>query len=140
MIRHRSPISGIDAWGGKYIATAGYDSQLILWDAVRRQSLARANHDHLVNQCRFSACGRYLITASSDYTARVWSVPDLQLLSVLRGHDDDVEMAVPSPDSTRIATASRDHNVRIFDRSGRLEACLEGHAADVISVEWIRAG
>jgi WD40 repeat protein len=140
MIRHRSPISGVDAWGARYVATAGYDSQVILWDAARKQSLTRANHDHLVNQCRFSTCGRYLITSSSDYSARVWSVPDLQLVSVLNGHDDDVEMAVPSPDGEFVATASRDHDVRIFSRSGTLLHRLRGHTADVISVEWIRDG
>jgi len=140
VIRHRSPVSGVDAWGGRYVATAGYDSQLILWDAVKKTSLTRANHDHLVNQCRFTNCGRYLVSSSSDYTARVWTVPDLRLVSVLNGHDDDVEMAVPSPDGEQIATASRDHDVRIFARGGGLRHRLRGHTADVISVEWIREG
>src|SRR5687768_5649867 len=107
MIKHRSPISGVDALGDRYVATAGYDSQLILWDSKNRHSLARAQHDHLVNQCRFSASGDLLVSASSDYTARVWSVPWLRPISVLNGHQDDVEMAVFDPDTTRVATASR---------------------------------
>ena len=32
MIRHLGPISGIAAFGGKFVATAGYDNQVILWD------------------------------------------------------------------------------------------------------------
>ncbi|HTE84161.1 MAG TPA: WD40 repeat domain-containing protein [Dehalococcoidia bacterium] len=140
MIKHRSPISGIDAFGGHYVATAGYDGQLILWDSIRRKSLARGNHDHLVNQCRFSTCGNYLVSSSSDYTARIWRVPSLQLVSVLGGHGDDVEMAAPDPGSTRVVTASRDHRIRIFDFSGRERLSLAGHAADVLSIEWSRDG
>ncbi|MBI2761938.1 MAG: WD40 repeat domain-containing protein [Chloroflexi bacterium] len=139
MIKHRSPISGVDAYKD-LVATAGYDNQLILWDARVKQSLTRVCHDHLVNQCRFSADGRLLVTASSDYTARVWAVPSMQIVSVLTGHDDDVEMAVFNPDATRVATASRDFRVRVFDRGGRLEHTMCGHTADVISVEFIKDG
>ena len=142
MIEHRSPISGIDATGGRYVATAGYDSQVILWDATaaRRTALHRACHDHLANQCRFAPGGDRLVTASSDYTARIWKVPELQLEAVLGGHDDDVEMAAFSPDGQRVATASRDYRVRVFDLEGRLQWTGEGHTADVLSVEWTADG
>jgi WD40 repeat protein len=140
MIQHCSPISGVDSWADRYVATAGYDNQLILWDAATKTSLTRGYHDHLVNQCRFSRDGRLLVTASSDYTARIWHIPDLLLLAVLAGHDDDVEMAVPDPAGERVATASRDHRVRVFDTSGRLLCTMVGHAADVISVEWTPDG
>jgi hypothetical protein len=140
MIAHVSPISGIDAFGGRWVATAGYDNQVILWDARTKTAVARGCHDHLANQCRFSACGRFLISAGSDHSARLWSVPTMRLLAVMADHDDDVEMAVPCPASRRIATASRDYRVRVFDFSGRRELTFEGHAADVISVEWIRGG
>lgn len=140
MIKHCSPISGVDYNGDRFVATAGYDNQVILWAADAKISIARGYHDHLANQCRFSRCGRYLVTASSDYTARLWSVPTMSLKTVFCGHDDDVEMAVIDPDLTRVATASRDHFVRIFDLSGKLEATLEGHSADVLSIEWVRGG
>jgi WD40 repeat protein len=140
VIAHRSPVSGVDAVGDRLVATAGYDNQVILWNAGNKHPLARVFHDHLVNQCRFSADGRRLVTASSDYTARVWSVPSMRLVSVLSEHDDDVEMAVFDPAGERIATASRDACVRIFENSGDLLHKLEGHGADVISVEWAIGG
>jgi len=140
MIRHVSPISGIDAYDDRWVATAGYDNQVILWESRTKTALARGYHDHLANQCRFSPCGRFLITASSDHSARIWEVPTMRLLAVLAEHDDDVEMAVPCPVSRRVATASRDCRVRIFDFAGRCELTFEGHEADVISVEWIRGG
>jgi len=140
MIQHRSPISGIDSFGGQWIATAGYDNRVILWDARSGVAVARGCHDHLANQCRFSACGRYLISSGSDHSARVWSIPSMRLIAVMIEHEDDVEMAVPCPTSRRVATASRDHRIRIFDLRGRLELTFEGHEADVISVEWVAGG
>lgn len=138
MIAHCSPISGIDTFGERLVATAGYDNQLILWDAATRTSIARGVHDHLVNQCQFSSCGKFLVSASSDYSARVWSVPDMRLQGALLRHDDDVEMASFDSSRSRVATASRDHRCRIFDVDGRLQHTLEGHTRDVLSVAWIR--
>ncbi|MEU3909938.1 WD40 repeat domain-containing protein [Streptomyces sp. NPDC029721] len=137
MIRHYGPISGVAAYGTQYVATAGYDNQLILWDAARKQALARATHDHLSNQTAFSPDGRHLVSSSSDYSARLWSVPDLRLVAVLADHKDDVEMSVFHPAKQLIATASRDHRVRVFDFTGALRATFTGHTADVISVEWV---
>lgn len=140
MIQHHSPLSGIACAGNGLVATAGYDNQVILWDGSRKQGLARACHDHLVNHCAFSNDGRWLVTSSSDHSARLWSVPKLRLQSVLTGHADDVEMSAFSPDDQRIATASRDHYIRIFDRGGQLLVCAEGHEADVLSVTWTHDG
>ncbi|KND35283.1 WD40 repeat domain-containing protein [Streptomyces acidiscabies] len=136
MIRHNGPISGIAAHDGRFVATAGYDNQLVLWDVATRRALARAVHDHLANQVSFSPDGRHLVSSSSDYTARLWSVPDLKLLAVLSDQEDDVEMSAFHPVKPLIATASRDHRVRVYDFSGVLLHTFTGHTADVISVEW----
>lgn len=135
---HTGPISGVSVGPGGLWATAGYDNRLLLWRGDR--PVARAWHDHLVNQCAFDARGDWLVSASSDHTARLWRVPDLRLSAVLGDHEDDVEMAVFEPDGPRIATACRDHRVRIFDRQGHVLQRFVGHEADVISVAWARGG
>ncbi|ULR90272.1 WD40 repeat domain-containing protein [Comamonas sp. B21-038] len=140
MIAHQSPISGVAAYNGQWVATAGYDNQIILWDAAHKIALARVWHDHLANQLAFSPGGQYLVSASSDTSARLWSVPSLKLIAVLSDHDDDVEMAAFHPTAALIATASRDHLVRVFDFEGRLVARFAGHTADVISIAWTQAG
>ncbi len=139
-MKHTGPISGISTWAETFVATAGYDNLVILWDARSGRALQRACHDHLANQCSFSPDGRLLVSASSDYTARLWDVPSLRLRGSLAGHDDDVEMAVFAPQSDRIATCSRDHTIRIFDLDGRCLHVLTGHTADVISVSWAADG
>lgn len=138
-MHHLGPIAGIAAHGD-WIATAGYDNQVILWDARKREALARANHDHLVNQCAFSSDGRWLVSASSDYSARVWSLPSLQLHTVLRGHGDDVDMAAFSPDDRSIATCALDRVVRTFDRDGRCLREMRGHTGNVLALAWSRDG
>ena len=134
-MHHIGPIAGVAAHGN-WVASAGYDNRLILWDSVTRVAVARADHDHLVNACDFSRDGRWLVSASSDYTARVWSLPDLRLQVVLAAHGDDVDMARFSPDDRLIATCALDRLVRVFGRDGRLIHEMAGHTGNVLSLAW----
>jgi len=136
---HSGPIAGIAA-GGKFIATAGYDNQVILWDAERRQALARGCHDHLVNHCAFNSDASLLVSAGSDYSARIWEVPSLRLKAALIGHEDDVDMAVFSPDDQSVATCALDRTIRIFDLGGQCRSILRGHIGNILSVAWSRDG
>lgn len=137
-MRHFGPISGIATYQDKYVATAGYDNLVVLWDGTTKTPIHRSYHDHLANQCAFSPCGKYLVSASSDYTARLWEVPTMRLQAVLTGHDDDVEMATFNLRGDLIATCSRDRRIRVFGLDGIIRATLCGHQADVLSVTWER--
>lgn len=139
-MQHVGPISGIACHAGKYVATAGYDNQIILWDAETGQSIARGLHDHLVNQCDFDPLGEFLVTASSDYTVRLWSLPHLRLEKVITEHSDDVMRAVFSPTGAHIATCSYDGTLAIFSRDGRVLHRLAGHSGLVENIDWSRDG
>jgi WD40 repeat protein len=134
-LKHAGPISGV-ATHKNFVATTGYDNQVILWDALTKRGLARALHDHLANQCSFSHDGAMLVSAGSDYSARIWEVPTMQLKSALVGHTDDVDMAAFSPDDQFIATCALDRTIRIFDLSGRCLKTMTGHTGNVLSVAW----
>jgi WD40 repeat protein len=134
-MQHWGPIAGMAAHG-PWVATAGYDNQVILWDGRTHGAVARGCHDHLVNHCAFSPDGQWLISASSDGSARLWSVPTMRLQAVLPEHDDDVDMAVFSPDGEMIATCALDRRVRLFDRQGQCLHDLPGHTGNVLSLAW----
>ncbi|TQV67663.1 hypothetical protein FKG94_25145 [Exilibacterium tricleocarpae] len=136
MITHSSPQSGIAAHD-KYVLTAGYDNKLILWDDEKKVAVAQGVHDHLVNQCSISPCGRYALSSSSDYSIRLWSVPDLKLLRIFNYHSDDVEGVCFHESEPLIASCSRDTSLALFDFNGQLIHQLKGHKKDVISVGWL---
>lgn len=133
---HTSPLSGISVSKNGYLASAGYDNRVILWDENTHIPVDVGFHDHLANQVCFSNNGRLLASSSSDYSARIWDIPSMNLLAVLH-HDDDVEGISFSPNNQQIATASRDKKVRVFSVQGALIHELSGHEEDVLTVEWL---
>ncbi|NJL23724.1 MAG: hypothetical protein HC902_00085 [Calothrix sp. SM1_5_4] len=111
MIQHNGPISGI-ACSPRFVATVGYDNQVILWESESKTAIARGLHDHLANRCEISHDERFLASASSDYTARLWELPHMRLVAVYNGHTDDVEWCVfslPNQDRNHVARRSRSH-------------------------------
>jgi WD40 repeat protein len=134
-IGHKTVISGVAATDS-FVATAGYDNRVILWEALTRRPLRVGLHDHLANQVEFSPCKRFLLSTSSDYTARLWRIPDLSLEAVLGGHRDDIEGASFNPVSPLIATASYDDTIGVYDFTGRRLYTLAGHRSDVNTVFW----
>ncbi|HEY7327878.1 MAG TPA: protein kinase [Gemmataceae bacterium] len=90
-------------------------------------------HSDNVTDVTFSSDGRWVLTASSDRTARVWDAisgkarfdPPLQ-------HNSAIYCASFSPDCSRIVTASADETARIWDAAtGRSIITLEGHRDEV---------
>ncbi|MGD9982507.1 MAG: WD40 repeat domain-containing protein, partial [Hyphomonadaceae bacterium] len=77
--------------------------------------------------------GSRIVTASQDWTARVWDAASGGEISVLRGHENDVRSAAFSPDGSRIVTGG-DGTARVWDAaSGGELALLRGHGARVRS-------
>ena len=96
---------------------------------------------------RFSHDGRRLVLATDKNTVDVWDLPtDYRGKNssrtdhwafTLDGHTGVVARAVFSPDDRRIATASHDGTVKIWDaRSGQEVLTLRGHAGAVQSVAF----
>jgi tetratricopeptide (TPR) repeat protein len=82
----------------------------------------------------FSPDGRRVLTASRDYSARLWEAESGKLLATFQGHTGQVTSAVFSPDGRRVLTASLDNSARLWEaESGKLLATFQGPTAAVVS-------
>jgi toxoflavin biosynthesis protein ToxC len=140
VLRHVGSIRGVAAHEDRYIATGGDDGRVILWEKATGKPISGSSHDDAVNDCAFSRDGRYLVSSSDDWTARLWSVPDLSLKAVLAGHGDDVTISTFHPTDELIATASRDYCVRVYNFDANLVAKFDSVADHVVWLDWTHNG
>src|SRR6476469_8395915 len=92
-------------------------------------------HERWVWSVSFSPDGKYIATASSDKTARLWDVTG-KLIQEFKGHQDEVWSVSLSHDGKYIATASGDKTARLWDVTGKLIQEFKGHQDVVRSVSF----
>lgn len=106
---------------------------------VLRRSMVRAfpndgafRHPAAVTDAKFSADGRYLLTASRDGVARLWDIASGEVITAFRGHLGQVTSAAFSPAGGQIVTASTDRTARVWNLdTGRTITVLIGHTGVV---------
>jgi len=100
---------------GAYIASAGFDNHVKLWNARDGKFIATLRgHVGAVYQCCFSADSRLLVSASKDTTLKVWDVRTGKLSMDLPGHKDEVYAVDWSPDGEKVGSGGKDKAVRIW--------------------------
>ena len=89
----------------------------------------------------YSSDGKYVVTASLDWSARIYEASSGKELHILRGHFGDVNSAKFSSDGKYVVTASDDHTARIYELfSGQEVMVLEGHTGPVETAEFSADG
>jgi WD40 repeat protein len=114
---------------GQFIATAGTDYTVRIWEAHsgRELRILRGHTDHRVLAVAFSPDGSWLAAGGRDGTIRIWDPRAGRQIQTLRGHRDRVMALAISPDGSLIATGSRDHSVKVWDaRTFRERTSLGG--------------
>lgn len=106
-----------------------------LVQALFAPNVVLKGHGKAVATAVFSPNGSYLVTASSDRTAKVWSVTG-RLIATLRGHKDFIRTAIFSKDNQYIVTASGDNTAKIWTKDGQLLRTLSGHSNSVYSASF----
>ncbi|WP_043627561.1 caspase, EACC1-associated type [Nonomuraea candida] len=104
-------------------------------------------HTGPVERVAYRADGRVAVTASGDFTARLWNVADPlrpAALGVVRGHTGPVLAAAFTANGKILATGSADGTARLWEVSDtagpRALATLKGHAEQLGSVSFSPKG
>ena len=82
-----------------------------------------------------SGDGQLAISASSDYTLRVWNLKTGDAGYVLSGHRKYVSSVALTRDGRRAVSGSWDNTIRVWDvNNGQLTQTLQGHTGLVYGV------
>jgi WD40 repeat protein len=142
MAGHTSNANTVD-WtpDGKRLVTCSHDRTVRVWSAITgAEQLCIRAHEDDIDAAVVLPDGAHIASCSHDLTVRIWRIADGALVREIRHHTDEVEWVSvspvsASPESTRLATASIDAGVRIFDlATGRLVAVLAGRNRAVAAV------
>ncbi|XP_054991402.1 transducin beta-like protein 3 [Sorex araneus] len=98
-------------------------------------------HDKDINSVAVAPNDKLLATGSQDRTARLWALPQCQLLGVFSGHRRGLWCVQFSPMDQVLATASADGTVKLWALQDF--SCLktfEGHDASVLKVTFVSRG
>jgi WD40 repeat protein/serine/threonine protein kinase len=137
---------------GKHLASGGEDWRVIVRDASGRVAFSNEEHSCFVNGVAFSPDGRYLSAATEPgpddpMGARLVSVGGDGTLVVsdttngerrrIKAHGAGIRGVAFSPDGTRLASASIDRTIKLWDvATGDEVLNLRGHTGGVLGVAF----
>lgn len=110
---------------GKYLATTSRVGQeqeekerigiVKLWETETGKEVRKMQHEETVNTIKFSSNSKYLLTGSSDDTARFWDVSTgEELLSINHGANADIVDFLKIGDFSYVITAGEGNVVRLW--------------------------
>ena len=124
---------------GRLLASGAED--VVLWDALTQQKIARFEYPSIVWCVAFSPDGRWLISAHGDGAVLIWDVAERSLFGSLNEHSSAVRTVAFSPDGRRLGSAGEDQTLIVWDAErGGKEMVLSAHQTRVNAVAFPAGG
>ncbi len=136
-LENESPVRDVAVSAdGTLLAVGLENNTAVIWDIQNGSNQiihTFAEHEGPVNTVTFSPDDQYLATGSEDNTAKIWNVDSGEIVRTLTGHSGPITDVAFHPDSTtnRIATASIDGTMKLWDTEGGLVRNFTGHTGAV---------
>jgi eukaryotic-like serine/threonine-protein kinase len=123
---------------GKYIASAGQDRTVQVWEAATgRVFSVYREHRREIWIVAWSPNGKYIASAGSDELVKIWDATTNLDISIHAEHVKTVRALSWSPQSTALASAGDDGEVRIWDiQKGCVLVTYSEHEGSVLSLSW----
>ncbi|QRV80017.1 Tyrosine kinase catalytic domain protein [Ceratobasidium sp. AG-Ba] len=123
--RTLGPLKGHEYWvwsvafspDGRSLASGSSDNTIRIWDTETGTELLEPLNQHTdeVTLVLYSYAGTFLISGSDDHTVNIWDPYTGNLIGPPIDTGDRVSSVAISPDSTKIAIASFNNTLRIYD-------------------------
>ncbi len=162
---HRNAINSVAvSHSGRYLASASNDQSVRLWEILSGQVVQIIHgYTNWVRSVAFAVDGRGLLSGSDDGQARLWTVDPhptsrahggetvaslldvsaargvvvTQPTTLFVGHSQMVRHVALNADGTKLATASADRTIRLWDvATGKVLYTLRGHTNWISCVAW----
>jgi len=111
---HLKRVLAVDFHSNGYqVATGSEDQKCMIWDLRQQKSIYTIPaHNNLISHLKF--CNNFLVTASFDGEAKVWSYPTWTPLQTLSGHEQKVTCVDVTQDENFIVTTSFDRTFKLW--------------------------
>ncbi|AKI99597.1 High-affnity carbon uptake protein Hat/HatR [Archangium gephyra] len=126
---------------GEHLVTGGLE-QLSFWDVKSRKRLGEPlPSGGVVLELLYSPRGDVVASRNQkDDSVMLWNGETREPIPMPRGHQGDVLDLAFSPDGTRLASASLDKTVRLWDLATLESRALRGHTGQVEAVRFFPDG
>ncbi|NXT82897.1 CORO7 protein, partial [Zapornia atra] len=113
-----------DPFDPRRLAVAGEDAKIRLWripegglqETLREPEAILQGHTEKIYSIRFHPLASDLLVSSSyDMTVRIWDLSLGRETLCLRGHTDQIFSLAWSPDGKKLATVSKDGQLRLYE-------------------------
>ena len=122
---------------GRWIASGGWDSRVLLWDAATGEPCAKLPHPGIVHDLAYGPDGTWLVGASlADSRLRIWDVAVARVRKEIELPPGRLRFVTVRPDGRRLAVSEtlpvgEDYHLHVCDvASGERLFSMDGAALD----------